>query len=167
MARAGVAPRGRLGLTAEHPHACGTTLTPVASKKRASRKGGSGKSGRAGLSGNPQRRAVQLQERASQDREQEREHRHVPSFQAPGTPYSYRPPDWWQESHESVLARVRGTEWPSDRLGVETLAGEIVGDEFHARMNTPGVTGPPPARRLAAPAGPAPDPPSMGLPPPP
>src|SRR5258708_7578358 len=157
MARAGVAPRGRLGLTAEHPHACGTTLTPVASKKRASRKGGSGKSGRAGLSGNPQRRAVQLQERASQDREQEREHRHVPSFQAPGTPYSYRPPDWWQESHESVLVRVRGTEWPSDRLGVETLAGEIVGDELHARMNTPGVIGLQPSRWLDALAGAAQD----------
>ena len=90
----------------------------MASKKRASRKGGSGKGGRAGLSGNPQRRAVQLHER---------EHRHVPSFQAPSTPYSYRPPDWWQESHESVLARVRGAEWPSDRFGAETLAGEIVG----------------------------------------
>ncbi|MCW2931085.1 MAG: hypothetical protein JWM19_2047, partial [Actinomycetia bacterium] len=107
----------------------------MASKKRTSRKGGSGKSGNAGLSGNPQRRAVQLQERASRNGEREHEHRHVPSFQSPSTQYSFRPPDWWQESHESVLARVRGTEWPSDRPGVETLAGEIAGDELHARMS--------------------------------
>jgi hypothetical protein len=125
----------------------------VVSKKRASRKGGSGKSGTAGLSGNPQRRAEQLQERAAQDRGHE--HRHVPSFQAPRTQSG--PPAWWQESHESVLARVRGTEWPSDRLGVETLAGEIVGDELHARMNTPGVTGLQPSRWLDALAGAAED----------
>lgn len=110
----------------------------MASKKRTSRKSSTGK-GKAGLSGNPQRRAGQLQERAS--REPEHKHRYVPDFQTPGTRYSSGPPDWWQESHEAILARVRGTEWPAGLLDVETLAGEIVGDEFHARMNTPGVSG--------------------------
>ncbi|MCW2930331.1 MAG: hypothetical protein JWM19_1293, partial [Actinomycetia bacterium] len=64
---------------------------------------------------------------------------------------------WWQESHESVLARVRGTEWPSDRPGVETLAGEIAGDELHARMSTPVRIGLQPSRWLDALAGAAQD----------
>ena len=73
-----------------------------------------------------------MHERATQNRALGHEHRHVPSFQDPSTPYSYRPPDWWQESHESVLARVRGAEWPSDRLDIETLAGEIIGSTWRS-----------------------------------
>jgi hypothetical protein len=118
----------------------------VASKKRTTRKGGSGKGGKAGLSGNPQRRAEQLQERSAQQREHE--HRPLPYYQAPSAQYG--PPDWWQESHEAILARVRGTEWPSGPLDVETLAAEIVGDELHARMNTPGISGLQPSRWLDA-----------------
>ena len=37
-----------------------------------------------------------------------------------------------------VLAQVRATEWPSRLLDIETLAGRLVGDEFHARVNAPG-----------------------------
>jgi hypothetical protein len=115
----------------------------VASKKR--------NSGKSGLSGNPQRRAEQLQERVSRQREHER--RYVPDFQAPSPRHGYSPPDWWQESHEAILARVRGSEWPSGLLDMETLAGEIVGDELHARMTVPGGKGQYPSKWLDALAG--------------
>jgi hypothetical protein len=119
----------------------------VASKKRVSRKSSTSKR-KAGLSGNPQRRAEQLQVRAPARREREPEH-----FQAPRPRYTYSPPDWWQESHEVILARVRGSEWPSGLLNVETLAGEIVGDEFHRRINAAGAKGLYPSRWLDALAG--------------
>jgi hypothetical protein len=45
---------------------------------------------------------------------------------------------WWGQSHETVLTQVRNTEWPARPLDVETLAGRLAGDEFHARMNAPG-----------------------------
>jgi hypothetical protein len=123
------------------------TLTLVSAKKR--------NSGKSGLSGNPQRRAEQLQERAS--REREHEHRHAPDFQAPSSRYRYSPPDWWQESHEAILARVRGTEWPSGLLDMETLAGEIAGDELHGRMCVPGGKGQYPSKWLDALTGTAVD----------
>jgi hypothetical protein len=125
----------------------------VASKKRTSRKpakptrpGKTSKTARQGLSGNPQRRAEQLQERT------ERSERAQWSSTAGGARPSAmpKPVPWWPESHATVLARVREAEWPSDLLDVETLAGEIVGDEFHARMNTPDAKGLYPSRWLEA-----------------
>jgi hypothetical protein len=97
---------------------------------------------RQGLSGNPQRRAEQLWERAE----------HLESRRlAPDTGYAGpapKPVPWWPESYAKILARVRDSEWPSRQIDVETLAGAILGEEFHARMNTPGVTGLYPSRWL-------------------
>jgi hypothetical protein len=129
-----------------------TTLARVASKKRTSRKpakpsrpGKTAKPARQGLSGNPQRRAEQLQERTERT---ERAQRYSAASALPSA--QPKPVPWWPESHANILGRVRETAWPSDLLDVETLAGEIVGDEFHARMNTPGVTGLYPSRWLEA-----------------
>jgi len=116
----------------------------VASKKRTSRKSSGAGKGKAGLSGNPQRRAEQLLGRAFA------EHEHEPYAPAPRTRSRYSPPDWWQESHEAILARVRGTEWPAGLLDMEALAGEIVGDEFHARIAAPEARGLYPSQWLDA-----------------
>jgi hypothetical protein len=128
----------------------------VAAKKRSSRKPSRpGKPSRStqdrqapksrqGLSGNPQRRAEQLRERAQ---------RQEPYSQASDAGYARRtvkPVPWWPESRASILARVRGTEWPTRLFDVETLAGKIVGDEFHVRVNTPDITGLYPVRWLEA-----------------
>jgi hypothetical protein len=101
---------------------------------------------RQGLSGNPQRRAQQLQERRAQGQ---------PVFgQLPREPpadpdravfreLAYRlaggAPDeaWWRESHERILARARALTWPSRLVDLETQACQIVGDEFYDRLQSP------------------------------
>jgi hypothetical protein len=131
----------------------------VASKKRTSRKPAkpsrltktskpskAAKPARQGLSGNPQRRAEQLRERAQE--RSERAEWFPAASELPGA--KPKPVPWWPESHATILARVREAAWPSDLLDVETLAGEIAGDEFHARMAAPGITGLYPSRWLEA-----------------
>jgi hypothetical protein len=103
---------------------------------------------RQGLSGNPQRRAQQLQERRAQGQ---------PVFgQLPREPpadpdraafreLAYRlaggAPDeaWWRESHERILARAGALAWPSRLVDLETQACQIVGDEFYDRLQSPGT----------------------------
>ena len=101
----------------------------VASKKRGRAPGRQGK----GLSGNPQRRAQQLQERDAAGHLGQQ-----PRRAGSVTPASGRTWPWWAESHETVLAQVRAAEWPSRLLDIEALAGRLAGDEFHARVNAPG-----------------------------
>jgi len=131
------------------------TLTAVSPKKRNSRKP---KTHRQGLSGNPQRRAQQLQERRA---------RGQPAFgQLPREPLAdpdraafrelaYRlaggAPDeaWWRESHERILARARALTWPSRLVDLETQACQLVGDEFYDRLQSP-ETGLHPAQWLRA-----------------
>lgn len=109
----------------------------MAAKKRKS-----GHKPSKGVSGNPRRRAEQLQERsAAVDR----------SRGEPRTPAGPRTWPWWAESHRAILDRVREAEWPSRLLDIETLAGRIAGDEFHTRVNAPGQrTGLTPAGWLRA-----------------
>src|SRR5450755_4775625 len=134
------------------------TLTAVSPKKRNSRKP---KTHRQGLSGNPQLRAQQLQERRA---------RGQPAFgQLPREPLAdpdraafrelaYRlaggAPDeaWWRESHERILARARALTWPSRLVDLETQACQLVGDEFYDRLQSP-ETGLHPAQWLRALAG--------------
>jgi len=115
----------------------------VASKKRKSGKPAQSRQS-SGLSGNPQRRAQQLQIRDAGHRQQ--------SWSAGASaPGSGRTWPWWAESHRTVLAQVRATESPSRLLDIETLAGMLAGDEFHARVNAPGPgTGLTPAGWLRA-----------------
>jgi hypothetical protein len=103
----------------------------VASKKRKPSKPTKRGQGN-GLSGNPQRRAQQLQERDAADlfRQQSR---WAGSFN-PGR----RSWPWWSESHERVLAQVRATEWPARLLDIEALSGQLAGDEFYERLSAPG-----------------------------
>jgi hypothetical protein len=128
----------------------------VSSKKRSPR---SRKTQRQGLSGNPQRRVRQLQERRGAEGR--------PSFpQLPREPQAdpdraglrelaYRlaggapAESWWQDSHGRVLARARALTWPSRLVDVETQACQIVGDEFYDRFQSPG-TGLHPAQWLRA-----------------
>jgi hypothetical protein len=107
------------------------TLSAVASKKRKSGKPAKRRQGK-GLSGDPQRRVQQLQERDAADllRQQSR---WAGSF-GPGR----RTWPWWAESHERVLARVRAMEWPTRLLDIETLSGRLAGDEFYERLSAPG-----------------------------
>jgi hypothetical protein len=103
-------------------------LPDVASKKRKPGKPTRHRQGK-GLSGNPQRRAQQLQ-----GRERLRQQLRPVSESAPG---SQRIWPWWAESHQTVLDQVRATEWPSRPLDIETFAGRLAGEEFHARVNAP------------------------------
>jgi hypothetical protein len=107
-------------------------LPGVASKKRKPGRPTRRRQGK-GLSGNPQRRAQQLQGRDAPERL-----RQQPRSVSTSAPGSQRTWPWWAESHVRVLAQVRATEWPSRLLDIETLAGRLVGDEFHARVNAPG-----------------------------
>ena len=129
------------------------TLTGVSSRKRNSPKP---KTHRQGLSGNPQRRARQLQEQRTQGQ---------PTFrQLPPEPRENRAafrelayrlaggaPDeaWWRESHERILARARSLTWPSRLVDLETQACQIVGDEFYDRLQSP-TSGLHPAQWLRA-----------------
>jgi hypothetical protein len=120
-------------------------LPGVASKKRKAGKPAQRRQGK-GLSGNPQRRAQQLQDRDAAGRLRQQS-------QWAGTfaPGSQRTWPWWAESHETVLAQVRATGWPSRLLDIETLAGRLAGDEFHSRVTAPGPgTGLTPAGWLRA-----------------
>jgi len=114
----------------------------VSSRKRNS---GKPRTRRQGVSGNPQRRARQLQEQRAQGQ---------PVFgQLPREPWEDRAafrelayrlaggaPDeaWWRESHERILARARALTWPSCLVDLETQACQIVGDEFYDRLQSPG-----------------------------
>ena len=116
----------------------------MASRKRKSGKPAKRRQGK-GLSGNPQRRVQQLQERDAADllRQQSR---WAGSF-GPGR----RSWPWWAESHDRVLAGVRAAEWPTRLLDVEALSGQLAGDEFYERLSAPGPgTGLTPAGWLQA-----------------
>jgi hypothetical protein len=120
----------------------GATLSGVASRKR---KSGKAAKRRQGLSGNPQRRVQQLQERDAADllRQQSR---WAGSFNS-----GRRSWPWWAESHDRVLARVRAAEWPTRLLDIEALSGQLAGDEFYERLSAPGPgTGLSPAGWLRA-----------------
>jgi hypothetical protein len=102
----------------------------VASKKRSSGKGK--KAQRKGLSGNPQRRAAQLQAVAGGWAGTEFDDVPYDEVERPRV----TPAPWWAESHERVLAAARASTWPSSPLEVETLACRLAGDEFYDRMRS-------------------------------
>jgi hypothetical protein len=116
----------------------------VSSKKRNSRKG---KPHLQGVSGNPQRRAQQLQERrVTQDQSAFRHAPRKPQADPDRTAFrelAYRlaggapTAPWWGESHERILARARALAWPSRLVDLETQACQIVGDEFYDRLQSP------------------------------
>jgi transposase len=128
---------GGPGIAAEPLH-----CARVSSEKRSSR---THKAYRKGLSGNPQRRAQQLDQRA-------RRHLSVPGHaQAdPGRTAAFRelayslaggslPEAWWRDSHERILPRARALTWPAGLADLETQACQIVGDEFYDRLHSPGT----------------------------
>ena len=132
-----------------------TTLTGVSSRKRAS---GKPRTHRQGLSGNPQRRSQQLQERRVQAQSAFGQLPREPQGDPDGAAFrelAYRlaggapAAAWWQESHERILARARALTWPSRLVDVETQTCQIVGDEFYDRFRSPG-TGLHPAQWLRA-----------------
>jgi hypothetical protein len=103
----------------------------VASRKRKPSKPAKRGQGK-GLSGDPQRRAQQLQERGAADLLRQR------SLGAGSLNPGRRSWLWWPDSHESVLAQVRATEWPARLLDIEALSGQLAGDEFYERLTAPG-----------------------------
>jgi len=116
---------------AAHAEAPGAgTLTRVSPRKRDSRKR---KTHRQGVSGNPQRRAQQLQERRmDQGKPALRELAYRLVGGAPAAP-------WWRDSYKCILARARTLTWPSCLVDLETQACRIVGDEFYDRLQSPGT----------------------------
>lgn len=124
-------------------HPCNRYADGVSSRKRNS---GKPRTHRQGLSGNPQRRAQQLQERRPQDQSAFRQL--PPELQADADRAAFRElayrlaggaPDatWWRESHERILVRARALTWPSRLVDLETQACRIVGDEFYDRLQSP------------------------------
>ena len=117
----------------------------VASKKRRS---GTGKGSRQGISGNPQRRAVQLAQRRPAIADEPDLPPLVLDFRSgkpgdsPLRDLAYalaggaEPRPWWGESHQRILAAARALTWPSRLVDLETQACQIVGDEFYERLTS-------------------------------
>jgi hypothetical protein len=119
----------------------------VTSKKRRSGRGNKGNKGpRQGISGNPQRRAVQLAERRPtvadepeplvldfrSEQPEDSMFRELAYALAGGA----EPRPWWSESHERILAAARALDWPPRPVDLETHACRIVGDEFYKWLNS-------------------------------
>jgi hypothetical protein len=130
----------------------------VAARKRRS---GKNKKPRQGISGNPQRRAVQLAQRRSAATDGPDLPPLVMDFRS-GKPensglqeiaYAFaggaEPRPWWSESHENIIASALSLDWPSRPVDVETQACRIVGEEFYERLNS-AVTGLHPAQWLVS-----------------
>lgn len=60
-----------------------------------------------------------------------------------------KPAGWWSKSHGRILTAARSRTWPARLVDVETLACEIVGDEFYDVLQSP-LTGLHPAQWLRA-----------------
>jgi hypothetical protein len=112
----------------------------VAPKNRKSSKR---KTQRAGLSGNPQRRAEQLE----QDRLARSTHQEQPGLsplsgmgKSSLRDLAYLLADgaeeapWWHDSHERVLQKARALAWPSRLPGIEDQTCELVGGQFYDNL---------------------------------
>lgn len=105
------------------------TLARVGSKKK--RNAAKKPKQRQGLSGNPQRRAEQLEHMKPVSEAEA--FRDLARLMAGGA----EPATWWPESHGRILDAAVDREWPSDPAGVEALTCELVGDEFYSRVQSP------------------------------
>ena len=117
-------------------------IAQVPSKKRSSR---TRKAHRQGLSGNPQRRAQQLDQRARRGLSASGHAHADPGRAAAFRELAYslaggaRPKAWWRDSHKRILAQARALTWPTRLADLETQACQIVGDEFYDRLRSPGI----------------------------
>src|SRR6516164_6815990 len=117
-------------------------IAQVPSKKRSSR---TRKAHRQGLSGNPQRRARQLDQRARRGLSASGHAQADPGRAAAFRELAYslaggaRPKAWWRDSHKRILAQARALTWPTRLADLETQACQIVGDEFYDRLRSPGI----------------------------
>lgn len=106
------------------------------------RNSGKRKTQRRGLSGNPQRRAEQLQEYRSTRSARQEQGLDLLSGGSAGSlrDLAYRlaggadEAPWWRDSHERVLQRARALDWASPPGGVEDQACDLVGGQFYANL---------------------------------
>jgi hypothetical protein len=112
----------------------------VAPKNRNSSKR---KSQRQGLSGNPQRRAEQLEkDRPAHAARQGQQGLDLLSGARAGSlrdlAYTLaggaEEARWWRDSHERVLQQARALDWPSGLSAIEDQACELVGGQFYDNL---------------------------------
>lgn len=84
---------------------------------------------RKGLSGNPQRRALQLGQDTGLPAD-----RSALLGLARMMAGAVEPAPWWADSHRNILARARSLGWPSTLGALEELTCQVVGDEFFDRL---------------------------------
>ncbi|HEY1627317.1 MAG TPA: hypothetical protein VGG16_26350 [Streptosporangiaceae bacterium] len=101
------------------------------------------KTQRQGLSGNPQRRAEQLEK--DRPAHSARQGQQAPDPLAGVQADSFRDlayrlaggadeAPWWRDSHERVLQRARALDWPSRLSGIEDQTCELVGGQFYDNL---------------------------------
>jgi len=107
------------------------------------------KTQRHGLSGNPQRRAEQLEKdrsarSARQEQEEQEEQQGLDSLSGAQVDslrdLVYRlaggadEAPWWGDSHERVLQNARALDWPSRLSGIEDQTCDLVGGQFYDNL---------------------------------
>lgn len=95
-----------------------------AKKRNSSQRSGQ----RRGVSGNPRRRAEQLQEKQRRSAAPSDPATRDLAFRMAG---GATPAPWWPESHRRVLAQARAASWPDRHVELEDLTCQIVGGELH------------------------------------
>jgi hypothetical protein len=113
----------------------------VAPKNRNS---GKRKTQRHGLSGNPQRRAEQLEkDRPRRDAQQMRQELDLPPGGLRGDSFrdlayalagGAREAPWWRDSHERVLRKACALDWPTRLADIEEQACDLVGGQFYDNL---------------------------------
>lgn len=119
----------RGSINARHYSDAGGPEEPEPSKRKTQRKG---------LSGNPQHRAEQLRTEPPEPSALQTELARLSGADTESLrDFAYRlaggakQAPWWRESHELILEKARGLNWPSRLLDIEAQTCELVGGQVY------------------------------------